>query len=111
MARQLKPYIDRIRQTMERYDIYSERNDMLIESVAMMMRDRDAAYESMRGEGPILTQVGSQKQSKVDIHPAMKVIESKEKAIIRGLYYLGIGNTKKDIQPMDPEQLKEFLII
>lgn len=109
MSRQLKPYICRLRETLEAHNLYHERNDTLIKDVAMTELIRDTYLDTMKEQGPLLRQVGSQGQTKININPIYVEIRKLLATIINGKAKLGLGNLGRTMEEQTQNEFENFI--
>ena len=109
MSRQLKPYIDRLRDDLIDHGLYHERNEGLIKEVALAEVIRDNYMDSFKEYGPLIRQIGSQGQTKININPVYVEVRRLLATIISGKSKLGMGNINQTMDAQVETDLDKFI--
>jgi len=109
MSRQIKPYKDRLRDELQQFDLYHEKNEGLIMNVALAEILRDNYMDSLKENGPLLRQVGSQGQTKISINPVYVEIRKLLATIINGRAKLGMGNIGRSMEEQTETEFEQFI--
>lgn len=97
MSRQLKPYICRLRDELQRHGLYHERNESLIKSVALAELILDNYQQDLKGHRALLEQTGSMGQTKINLNPIYVEARKLLAVSINGKAKLGMGNLGKNM--------------
>jgi len=110
MSRQLKPYINRLRDLCTEHGLYQERNETLIRDVALLELMRDDYVDAIKENGPIIRQIGSQGQTKIQLNPVYIELRKVLANIINGKSKLGFSNATAGGEDEERNEiLEEFL--
>lgn len=106
--RQRKPYIDALRTELMAHGLYHEKLERLITEAGMAKRMIDRLESELDRSELTITQVGSQRQTKIMQHPHVESLVKYKRLYGNCLIALGLSN-KEVMRPDDEDSVDRFL--